>query len=339
MSAVAVCCSSASFVSWNRRTFSIAMTAWSAKVWSSRSASGKGAPATAMASDRTPSRSSGRRAASESRAGRARSLPSGTLDRLRSADEPDRAPCDRTVPRMTATCRPVTHQACGAPPGGTLPIQARDQADASQAGRARTTASRRAARRSASWIDHPQDLGGGGLLIERLFRLVEQADVLDGDDGLGGEGLKESDLLVGERLDLHPADDDRPMETPLLSNGVLRKVRTPRAAAGLSGYSAATAARSWMCKVCWSITVRPPGDRRESGTDTLGMRPNTAAGCSMLFSTRMIIASFASQSRAAFSATAAMTGWRSVGELAITRRISAVAVCCSSDSVTCACAP
>jgi hypothetical protein len=32
MSAVAVCCSSASFVSLNRRTFSMAMTAWAAKV-------------------------------------------------------------------------------------------------------------------------------------------------------------------------------------------------------------------------------------------------------------------------------------------------------------------
>ena len=35
ISLVAVCCSSASFVSLNRRTFSIAITAWSAKVWSS----------------------------------------------------------------------------------------------------------------------------------------------------------------------------------------------------------------------------------------------------------------------------------------------------------------
>ena len=34
ISAVAVCCSSASFVSLNKRTFSIAITAWSAKVWS-----------------------------------------------------------------------------------------------------------------------------------------------------------------------------------------------------------------------------------------------------------------------------------------------------------------
>ena len=35
ISAVAVCCSSASFVSLNSRTFSIAITAWSAKVCSS----------------------------------------------------------------------------------------------------------------------------------------------------------------------------------------------------------------------------------------------------------------------------------------------------------------
>ena len=31
---------------------------------------------------------------------------------------------------------------------------------------------------------------------------------------------------------------------------------------------------------------------------------------------------------------ASKTGWTSVGELEITRRISAVAVCCSSDSVS-----
>jgi hypothetical protein len=46
--------------------------------------------------------------------------------------------------------------------------------------------------------------------------------------------------------------------------------------------------------------------------------------------------SIAPQSRAAFSTTARMTGSRSVGELAITRKISLVAVCCSSASVTCA---
>ena len=37
-------------------------------------------------------------------------------------------------------------------------------------------------------------------------------------------------------------------------------------------------------------------------------------------------------SRAALYARASSTGWRSVGELAITRRTSLVAVCCSSAS-------
>ena len=44
--------------------------------------------------------------------------------------------------------------------------------------------------------DHPQDLARRRLLLQRLFRLVEQAHVLDGDDGLVGEGLQERDLLA-----------------------------------------------------------------------------------------------------------------------------------------------
>src|SRR5947209_2215755 len=50
-------------------------------------------------------------------------------------------------------------------------------------------------------------------------------------------------------------------------------------------------------------------------------------------STRARDTSFASQRRVAFSDTASRKGWMSVGELLITRRISAVAVCCSSASV------
>ena len=51
-------------------------------------------------------------------------------------------------------------------------------------------------------------------------------------------------------------------------------------------------------------------------------------------SRRKIAALAAPQNRAALSATTSMTGWRSVGELEMTRRISAVAVCCSSASVS-----
>src|SRR5258705_6108094 len=43
-------------------------------------------------------------------------------------------------------------------------------------------------------------------------------------------------------------------------------------------------------------------------------------------------ASYAPQKRAALLTTVSSTGWRSVGELEITRRISLVAVCCSRES-------
>ena len=40
--------------------------------------------------------------------------------------------------------------------------------------------------RAADDLEH---VGGGGLLLQRFAQLVEQARVLDGDDGLGGEVL------------------------------------------------------------------------------------------------------------------------------------------------------
>ena len=62
-SAVAVCCSSASLVSLNRRTFSIAITAWSAKVCASEISLASNSPVAARRMARQPralpSRSSG----------------------------------------------------------------------------------------------------------------------------------------------------------------------------------------------------------------------------------------------------------------------------------------
>ena len=59
--------------------------------------------------------------------------------------------------------------------------------------------------------DDPEDLAGGGLLLEGFgevavpgLELLEQADVLDGNDSLVGERLHEIDLLIGERLDFTP---------------------------------------------------------------------------------------------------------------------------------------
>jgi hypothetical protein len=63
ISAVAICCSNASFVSVNSRTFSMAMTAWSAKVWSNAICSRVNGPGVAretpMAPIGAPSRSIG----------------------------------------------------------------------------------------------------------------------------------------------------------------------------------------------------------------------------------------------------------------------------------------
>ena len=57
--------------------------------------------------------------------------------------------------------------------------------------------------RAADDLEH---VGGGGLLLERFAQLVEQARVLDGDDGLVGEVRHQLDLLVGERAHLLPIE-------------------------------------------------------------------------------------------------------------------------------------
>jgi hypothetical protein len=48
----------------------------------------------------------------------------------------------------------------------------------------------------------PKDLRRRSLLLQSLFRLVEQPHVLNRDNRLVGKGLEKSDLLIGERTDL-----------------------------------------------------------------------------------------------------------------------------------------
>src|SRR5499427_4274738 len=57
--------------------------------------------------------------------------------------------------------------------------------------------------------DHLEHVGGGGLLLQRFTQLVEQASVLDGDDGLGGEVRDQLDLFAGERPYLPTINSDR----------------------------------------------------------------------------------------------------------------------------------
>ncbi len=65
-----------------------------------------------------------------------------------------------------------------------------------------------------------------------------------------------------------------------------------------------------------------------------GSDPKDATNRVLSPSTSRICASVASHSRAAFAATVSNTGWISVGELAMTPKISLVAVCCSNDSLS-----
>jgi transposase-like protein len=60
----------------------------------------------------------------------------------------------------------------------------------------------------AAPADHPQDVGGGCLLLQRFAQLVEQAGVPNGDDGLGSKVLDQLDLLFGEPLGLLSLDVD-----------------------------------------------------------------------------------------------------------------------------------
>src|SRR6476619_7024718 len=67
--------------------------------------------------------------------------------------------------------------------------------------------------RAADDLEH---VGGGGLLLQRFAQLVEQAGVLDGDDGLRGKIAEEFDLLVGERAHLLAIDSDDAQQLLLL---------------------------------------------------------------------------------------------------------------------------
>ena len=115
-----------------------------------------------------------------------------------------------------------------------------------------------------------------------------------------------------------------------------------RARACVSGNSASGNARrssTWIVRR--SDTARPATESRVADMVspmlvTTGSVPYRATSRRTFPSSRKMSESMPPQTRAAFSATTSRTGCRSVGELAMIRRISPVAVCCSRDSVTCA---
>jgi hypothetical protein len=73
--------------------------------------------------------------------------------------------------------------------------------------------------------DDAQDITRGGLLLERLLRLVEQPHVLDSDHGLVGEGLHERIWVSVKGLTSRRPHPIVPMGTPFRVSGTPRSVR------------------------------------------------------------------------------------------------------------------
>ena len=178
-------------------------------------------------------------------------------------------------------------------------------------------------------------------LARALLLRLEQPHVLDRDDGLIGERRQKSDVLLLERSHLGTADQDGakraafadqrhgedgtmsepdrqfPPERELVA-GILQvgDVDRLQIADGAAGHRGAVQRH------------------RFSSCDSRPSSPNDAAIRNTSLSTMAISTTCASQMRAACSATESSTGCTSLGELEITRRMSLIAVCCSSDSAS-----
>jgi hypothetical protein len=61
-----------------------------------------------------------------------------------------------------------------------------------------------------------QHVGGGGLLLQRLSQLLQQARVLDRHHGLGGKILNQMDLSVGKRTNYLAVNDKRADKVSML---------------------------------------------------------------------------------------------------------------------------
>src|SRR5262245_7293187 len=66
--------------------------------------------------------------------------------------------------------------------------------------------------------DHLEHVGGGGLLLKRFAQLIEQAGVLDGDDGLARKIGDQLDLIIGDGPHFLAVDDNRADELVLLEH-------------------------------------------------------------------------------------------------------------------------
>ena len=201
--------------------------------------------------------------------------------------------------------------------------------------------------------DHPQDLGGRRLLLQGLrqlavphLQLLEQPHVLDRDHRLVGEGLEELRSASPRRAGPPPGGSgSRRPALPRAGAAWPGRVRPP-ADRAVSGAPASPGTRSPAAlsrSSTWIVRRSAPPGRPPCRAWQRSCSPTSARArqCPVPGHQSQDVPVQAEddrigapQTRAAFSATVSMTGWRSVGELEITRRISAVAVCCSSASVS-----
>jgi hypothetical protein len=85
-----------------------------------------------------------------------------------------------------------------------------------------------------SGLANAQNIARGRLLIQGLFRLLEQAHILDGDDRLIREGLEVTDLLGAERAHFASADEDRANRDALTQQRCAERRAPPEAAGKIS---------------------------------------------------------------------------------------------------------
>src|SRR4029077_3945055 len=71
--------------------------------------------------------------------------------------------------------------------------------------------------------DHLEHIGGRGLLLQRFLGLIEEARVLNGDDGLAGKIFNERNLLVGEWPHFLTIDCNRSDQCSFLEHGYAQK--------------------------------------------------------------------------------------------------------------------
>ena len=125
-------------------------------------------------------------------------------------------------------------------------------------------------------IDRLQHIGGRRLLGEGFPRLAEPPCVLDGDDGLIGEGAEGGDLIFGERLP-GPTRDDQRTDSALARD----HRRIERRQAAVSYYSRAFVLRQ-ACDLgeIGDMDRAPLGDRPAGGASRQrrGVRPPVALG-------------------------------------------------------------